>query len=216
MTVPPLLVLEPLLAKISLFLEQFWTPFICQGRASTTQMGRLAAHLVMKLATVVLERGPSILVTRLHRWRPPPPSSPCSCGSPGDKDCIDDDLPRASSAEGHTPTPLIALIIMLVPWRNSSPEFILVSGSRWEILTPSLAFLLCGLKKTPVWTISKWSNVSISIVPSCFSMMCFQSGFSFVLFSQSVRCSPPLKYKIRPVSPAHFDNGFSHLLQFIC
>ena len=108
---------------------------------------------------------------RLHRWRPPPPSSPC-CGSPGDKDCIDDDLlPPARSVDGHTPTPLIALIIMLVPWRNSSLEFILVSGSRWEILTPSLAFLLCGLKKTPVWIISKCSNKSISILPSCFSMI---------------------------------------------
>ena len=75
------------------------------------------------------------------------------------------------TSTSQTPTPLIALIIMLVPWRNSSLEFILVSGSRWEILTPSLAFLLCGLKKTPVWIISKCSNKSISILPSCFSMI---------------------------------------------
>ena len=91
----------------------------------------------------------------------------------------------------HTPTPLIALIIILVPWRNSSLEFILVSGSRCDILTPSLAFLLCGLKKIPVWIISKCSNISISILPSCFSIICFQRGFSFAFFSQSVRCSTP-------------------------
>ena len=70
MTVPLLLVLEPLLAEIFLFLGQFCTSLGCQGRASTAQMGRLAAHLVLKLATVTLERGPSI---------------------PGDKDCIEDD-----------------------------------------------------------------------------------------------------------------------------
>ena len=55
MTDPLLLVLEPLLAEISLFFGQLCTSFDCQGRASTAQMGRLAAHLVLKLATVVLE-----------------------------------------------------------------------------------------------------------------------------------------------------------------
>ena len=64
MTDPLLLVLKPLLAEISLFFEQFCTSFGCQGRANTAQMGRLAAHLVMKLATVALEQGPSILVTK--------------------------------------------------------------------------------------------------------------------------------------------------------
>ena len=64
MTVPLLLVLEPLLAEISPFLEQFCTSFSCHGRANTAQMGRLAAHLVFKLAIVALERGPSLLVTK--------------------------------------------------------------------------------------------------------------------------------------------------------
>ena len=111
---------------------------------------------------------------RLQRFEANPTESECGTRTlhPGDKDCIDDDLlPPARSVDGHTPTPLIALIVILVPWRNSSLEFILVSGSRWEILTPSLAFLLCGLKKTPVWIISKCSNKSISILPSCFSMI---------------------------------------------
>ena len=40
--------------------------------------------------------------------------------------------------------------MIFVPCLNSSFEFILVSGFRFEILTPSLAFLLCGLTNTPV------------------------------------------------------------------
>ena len=47
----------------------------------------------------------------------------------------------------HTPTPLKGCMKMLNPWRNSYFEFILMSGSRFAILTPTFAFLLCGLEK---------------------------------------------------------------------
>ena len=49
----------------------------------------------------------------------------------------------------YSPTPLTGLIMIFVPCLNSSLEFILVSGFRCDIRTPSLAFLLCGLKNTP-------------------------------------------------------------------
>ena len=59
LTVPLLLVLRPLLAEITLFYWQMCTSLSSQGRASTAQMGCLAAHLILKLATVAVERGPS-------------------------------------------------------------------------------------------------------------------------------------------------------------
>ena len=116
---------------------------------------------------------PPRCVTRLLlTTTPPPPSSPCCSGSP-------------DIAAHHTPTPLVALIDMFVPWRNSSLEFILVSGFRCEILTPSFAFLLCGLKKIPVWVILKCSKIWNSILPWCLSWMCFHNGFSAAFFWQS-------------------------------
>ena len=54
-----------------------------------------------------------------------------------------------------TPTPLTGCIMMLVPCRNSSREFILVVGSKCAILTPSLAFLLWGFSKNWVGSILK-------------------------------------------------------------
>ena len=50
--------------------------------------------------------------------------------------------PQTRHSRLYSPTPLTGLIVMLVPCLNSSREFILVSGFRFEIRTPSLAFLL--------------------------------------------------------------------------
>ena len=80
----------------------------------------------------------------------------------------------------YSPSPLTGLIVMFVPCLNSSLEFILVTGLRFEILTPSFAFLLCGLKNTPVIAILKCSKVVISILPPCLSRMCFHKGLSAV------------------------------------
>ena len=55
--------------------------------------------------------------------------------------------PPVLSLTPYTPTPLTGCMKMLVPSRNSSLEFIPVSGFRWTILTHSLAFLLCGFSK---------------------------------------------------------------------
>ena len=83
-------------------------------------------------------------------------------------------------SEFYSPSPLTGLIVMFVPCLNSSLEFILVTGLRFEILTPSFAFLLCGLKNTPVIAILKCSKVVISILPPCLSRMCFHKGLSAV------------------------------------
>ena len=60
------------------------------------------------------------------------------------------------------------------------------------ILTPSFAFLLWALEKIPVSSIRKCSNISTSILPSCFSLMCFQRGLSANFFLTSATYSSPL------------------------
>ena len=86
---------------------------------------------------------------------------------------------------------------------NSSFEFILVSGFRFEIRTPSLAFLLCGLTNTPVLTMLKCSKIGIAICPPCFSKMCFHKGLSAAFLFASAACSSPLQNKFFPDSPAY-------------
>ena len=116
----------------------------------------------------------------------------------------------------YSPTPLTGLIAMFVPCLNSSFEFILVSGFRCEIRTPSLAFLLCGLKNTPVLFMLKCSKIGISILPPCFSLMCFHSGLSAAFLSASATCSSPLEKRFFPDSPAYFEQTFcAHKLQVI-
>ena len=65
----------------------------------------------------------------------------------------------------YSPSPLTGLIVMFVPCLNSSLEFILVTGLRFEILTPSFAFLLCGLKNTPVIAIVPYWSVPRLLFP---------------------------------------------------
>ena len=116
----------------------------------------------------------------------------------------------------QTPTPLTGLIVMLVPCLNSSLEFILVSGFRFEILTPSFAFLLCGLKNTPVFAMLKCSKVVISILPPCLSIICFHNGLSAALLWTSAIWSSPLQKQFFPVSPAYSAlTVSSHRLQVI-
>ena len=88
---------------------------------------------------------------------------------------------------------------------NSSFEFILVSGFRFEILTPSLAFLLCGLTNTPVLTMLKCSKSGIPIRPPCFSKMCFHKGLSAAFLFASATCSSPLQNIFFPDSPAYSE-----------
>ena len=57
-------------------------------------------------------------------------------------DDVVDTKTQAKLAPPHSPTPRLGRMVMLVPCLNSSFEFILVSGFRCEIRTPSLAFLL--------------------------------------------------------------------------
>ena len=106
----------------------------------------------------------------------------------------------------YSPTPLTGLIMIFVPCLNSSLEFILVSGFRWEILTPSLAFLLCGLTNIPVLFMLKCSKIVISILPPCFSLICFHKGLSAAFLSASATCSSPLQNRFFPDSPAYFEH----------
>ena len=115
----------------------------------------------------------------------------------------------------YSPTPLTGLIVMLVPCLNSSFEFILVSGFRCEIRTPSLAFLLCGLTNTPVLVMLKCSKIVISILPPCFSKMCFQSGLSAAFLLASATCSSPLQNMFFPDSPAYLLTISAQRLQEI-
>ena len=116
----------------------------------------------------------------------------------------------------YSPSPLTGLIVMFVPCLNSSLEFILVTGLRFEILTPSFAFLLCGLKNTPVIAILKCSKVVISILPPCLSRMCFHKGLSAVFLWTSAMWSSPLEKQFFPVSPAYsLLTVSSHRLQVI-
>ena len=103
----------------------------------------------------------------------------------------------------HTPTPLTGCIKMLQPCRNSSLEFILISGSRFAILTPSFAFLLCGLEKNWVNFIWKWENIGTTITPLCFSKMCFHNGECALFFSTSLTWFSPRLKRFLPVSPAY-------------
>ena len=105
---------------------------------------------------------------------------------------------------------------MLVPCLNSSLEFILVSGLRFAILTPSFAFLLWALEKIPVSSILKCSNISTSILPPCFSLMCFQRGLSAAFFWTSATYSSPLLKRFLPDSPAYSELiKASHRMQII-
>ena len=87
MTVPLLLVFEPLLAEISLLLCNFIIILIFQGRAGTAQWGRLAALLVEKMLLVELDRGPSFLLTKTVMLVATPLQAGQVDGSPVDKDC---------------------------------------------------------------------------------------------------------------------------------
>ena len=49
-----------------------------------------------------------------------------------------------------------------------------------------MAFLLCGLKNTPVLAMQKCSKIGISILPPCFSKMCFHNGLSAAFLSNNV------------------------------
>jgi len=83
---------------------------------------------------VELERRPSFLVTKTVLMATTSPSRQAGQvdgGSPGDKDCVDGhDLPLQAgytlAPDAQTPNLLTALIMILVPCRNSSLEFILV------------------------------------------------------------------------------------------
>ena len=156
MTVPLLLVLGPLLAEISLLLCNFIIILIFQGWAGTAQCGRLAALLVEKMLLVELDQGPSFLFAKTVMVVATPLQAGQVGGSP---------LRHHSATPPQTPNPLTGLIVILVPCRNSSLEFILVSGFRCEIRTPSFAFLLCGFRNVPFKLISKCSNGVTSILP---------------------------------------------------
>ena len=92
---------------------------------------------------------------------------------------------------------------MLQPWRNSSFEFILMSGSRLAILTPSFAFLLCGLEKNWINFIWKWAKIGTTIAPLCFSTICFHNGEFVLFFSTSLIWLAPRLKRFFPVSPAY-------------
>ena len=58
-------------------------------------------------------------------------------------------------------------------------EFILVFGSKWEILTPSLGFLLWGFAKTEVDFTEKWENIGtpfdVYTKPTFFETPCMKT-----------------------------------------
>ena len=85
--------------------------------------------------------------------------------------------------EIYKPTPLTGTRNRFAPCINSSLLFILVSWSRWEILTPSSAFLLWALEKNFTRSILKWEYIGTAITPPCFSTICFQRGVLPLLFS---------------------------------
>ena len=161
MTVPLLLVLGPLLAEISLLLcNSASSSFSAQAPRT---WGRLAALLVGKVVLVELDRRPSFLVTKtvLMATTTSPPGWPAG----GELHSATSATHTLSLADAQTPNPRTALIMILVPCRNSSLEFILVSGFKFEIRTPSSAFLLCGFRNIPFKLISKCSNGVTSILP---------------------------------------------------
>ena len=160
MTVPLLLVLGPLLAEISLLLcNSASSSFSAQAPRT---WGRLAALLVGKVVLVDLDRRPSFLVTKtVLMATTSPPGWPAGGGLPSATSVTH----TLSLADAQTPNPLTALITILVPCRNSSLEFILVSGFKFEIRTPSSAFPLCGFRNVPFKLISECSNGVTSILP---------------------------------------------------
>ena len=108
----------------------------------------------------------------------------------------------------YNPTPLTGTKNRLVPCINSSLLFILVSGSRWAILTPSSAFLLWALEKNCTTSILKCENIGTDKTPPCFSSMCFQSGLLPLFLSTSSTYCEPLWNIFFPVSPAYFDSSW--------
>ena len=79
----------------------------------------------------------------------------------------------------------------------------------------ALAFLLCGLKNTPVLVMLKCSKIGISILPPCFSKICFHSGLSAAFFLASATCSSPRQNIFFPDSPAYLLNICVHKLHEI-
>ena len=61
----------------------------------------------------------------------------------------------------------------------------------------------------------KCSKIVISILPPCFSRMCFHRGLSTAFLSASAMCSSPLQKRFFPDSPAYFDTISRHKLQVI-
>ena len=80
-------------------------------------------------------------------------------GPPGKKNWFPQPPPLAAANSSdtslHIPTPRTGTKNRLVPCMNSSLLFILVSGSRCAILTPSSAFRLCALEKNRTTSILK-------------------------------------------------------------
>ena len=162
LTVPLLLVLGPLLAEISLLLCNSASSLFSRAGQAPRTGRRLAALLVGKVVLVDLDRRPSFLVTKTVLMATTSlPGWPAS----GGLHFAASSTPTRSDADAQTPNPLTALIMILVPCRNSSLEFILVSGFKCEIRTPSSAFLLCGFRNVPFKLISKCSNGVTSILP---------------------------------------------------
>ena len=114
--------------------------------------------------------------------------------------------PTSSNNAFHNPTPLTGTKNRFVPCMNSSLLFILVSGSRCAIRTPSSAFLLCALVKNRTTSILKCENNGTDITPPCFSWMCFQRGLLPLFLSTSSTYWEPLWKMFLPVSPAYFDS----------
>ena len=124
---------------------------------------------------------------------------------PGKRNWLHNRAP-ASSSTLHNPTPRTGTKNRFVPCMNSSLLFILVSGSRCAILTPSSAFLLCALVKNRTTSILKCENNGTDITPPCFSWMCFQRGLLPLFLSTSSTYWEPLWKMFLPVSPAYFDS----------
>ena len=61
----------------------------------------------------------------------------------------------------------------------------------------------------------KCSKIVISILPPCFSRLCFYRGLSTAFLSASAMCSSPLQKRFFPDSPAYFDTISRHKLQVI-
>ena len=105
-------------------------------------------------------------------------------GPPGKRNWLHTSAPPPTLAL-HNPTPRTGTKNRFVPCMNSSLLFILVSGSRCAILTPSSAFLLCALAKNCTTSILKCENIGTDITPPCFSWMCFQRGLLPLFLSTS-------------------------------